>query len=130
MEPVAGRPARWSVRATGVASWLLPRGPARDRWRRELVAELYGLSPREQVRHTLGVVWCAPALRAAVTARDRVVGEPSVRRPLRCRLSLHRWRVASSEDGSYRFRRCARCRKEQTYDEPGHWLGGAGGTSG
>ncbi|QZY29955.1 hypothetical protein [Nocardioides coralli] len=37
---------------------------------------------------------------------------------IRCRLSLHRWRVASSDDGSYRFRRCVRCRKEQDYDEP------------
>ncbi len=130
MTDVERHPAWWAVRTTTVTLRLLPPGGARDRWRRELLAELYGLSPAEQARHTLGVIRCAPALRATITARDRVIKEDIMRKPIRCRLTMHHWRVASSDDGSSRFRRCGRCGKEQTYDDPGHWAGNIGQAAG
>jgi hypothetical protein len=126
MTGVPGRPAWWSVRSTRAALHVLPSGGDRDRWQRELVSELYGLTRAEQARHTVGVVRRVPALRAAVTARDRTTEEDVMRKSMRCRVSLHRWRVASSDDGSYRFRRCSRCGKERTYDDPGHWAGNVG----
>jgi hypothetical protein len=121
MISVEGRPAWWAAQATGAALHVLPRGSARDRWTRELLSELYGLSPAEQARHTLGVLRRAPALRAALTVRDRGTEASSAGKSIRCHVSLHRWRIASSEDGSYRFRRCSRCGKEQTWDPPPQW---------
>jgi hypothetical protein len=120
------RPSWWSMTATRAACHAIPSGPARDRWQRELVSELYGLSAREQARHTLGVFSRATALRAAVTDRDRIIEEVIMRKHLLCRLHLHKYKVASSEDGSNRFMRCRRCGKEDTSD-PGHWSGSLSG---
>jgi len=44
-----------------------------------------------------------------------------MKKPLRCHLHLHRWQPASSEDGSFRFRRCRGCGKEDTPDEGNDW---------
>jgi len=123
------RPSWWSMTATRAILHAIPSGAARRRWQDELVSELYGLSSREQARHTLGVITRATALRAAVTDRDRIIEEDIMRKHLLCRLHLHKYRVASSEDGSNRFMRCRRCGKEDTSMDPGHWAGsmGAGG---
>lgn len=110
---------------TRAALHAVPAGRARARWQQELVSELYGLSSRQQARHTVGVITRAPALRAAVTGRERIIEEDVMRKPLRCRLHLHRFRVASTEDGS-RFLRCRRCGKEETPIGPGHWAGSLG----
>ena len=83
-------PAWWSVAATRAAMHAVPAGPARTRWRRELVSELYGLGPAAQARHTVGVLVRAPALRAAVTSRDRVVEpaeEVAMSKPMKCHAS-------------------------------------------
>jgi len=119
------RPSWWSATATRAALHVIPPGPARARWQHELVSELYGLSPREQARHTLGVITRAPALRAAVTDRERIIEEDIMRKPLRCRLRLHKYLVASTEDGN-RFLRCRRCGKEDTTDLA-HWAAPMGG---
>jgi hypothetical protein len=123
------RPSWWSSTATRAALHTIPAGPVRQRWQDELVSELYGLSPREQARHTLGVITRAPSLRAAVTNRDRIIEEQIMRKPIRCRLHLHKFRVASTEDGT-RFLRCRRCGKEDDSVGRGHWAaplsGGAG----
>jgi hypothetical protein len=103
-----------------------PRDPARERWQQELVGELYGLTGYQQVRHTWGVVTRVSALRAAVTDRDRIVEEDIMRKPIRCRLHLHQFRLASTEDGS-RFLRCRRCGEEDPALGPGHWAGSLGG---
>jgi hypothetical protein len=124
----SARPAWWSVRLTRGALRAVPPGRARERWQQELVAELYGLSVREQARHTLGVITRAPSLRAAVTDRDRLIEEDVMRKPVRCRLSFHAFVVASTEDGS-RFLRCRRCGKEETSLGRGHWAGTLGGPS-
>jgi hypothetical protein len=126
MTRAEARPQWWSLTATRAAVRLVPRGGARDRWQQELVAELHGLSRVEQARHTIGVVTRAPALRAAVTARDRVAlpGEDIVRIPVSCKLHLHRWHTVSAEDGSGRFRQCRRCGKEDTNDGSANWFAG------
>jgi hypothetical protein len=120
------RPSWWSTTATRAALHVIPPGPARVRWQHELVSELYGLSSREQARHTLGVITRVPALRAAVTDRERIIEEDVMRKPVRCRLSFHQYRVASTEDGA-RFLRCRRCGREDTSLDPGHWAGSLGG---
>jgi len=119
------RPHWWSATATRAALHAIPSGPARTRWQHELVSELYGLSSREQARHTLGVITRAPALRAAVTDRERIIEEDIMRKSLRCRLHLHKYLVASTEDGN-RFLRCRRCGKEDTTDLA-HWSSSLGG---
>lgn len=120
------RPSWWSTTVTRAALHAIPAGPARTRWQNELVSELYGLSSREQARHTLGVITRAPALRAAVTDRDRIIEEDIMRKPVLCRLHLHKYKVASTEDGS-RFLRCRRCGKVDDSPGPGHWAASLGG---
>ena len=123
-----GRPAWGSVTVTVAALRLLPPGGARDRWRTELVSELWGLSRGEQLRHTLGVVTRAPALRAAIIARDRVVAEDVIRMPLRCRVGWHRWVTHSTSDGTSRYLRCRRCPKETDIPRPEDHIGMGGFT--
>jgi hypothetical protein len=113
----SGRPAWWSVTGTAAALRILPSGGARDRWRDELTAELWYLTRREQLRHTLGVLRRAPALRLAVTARDRIIGESVPRRPLRCRLGSHRWVTRYTSDGTSRYLTCSRCPKTTDFEQ-------------
>jgi hypothetical protein len=112
-----GRPAWWSVSTTRAAVHLVPPGGARERWRAELTAELWELTAAQQLRHTVGVLRRAPALRAAVTARDRVIKEDIMRKPLRCRLHWHTWVTHYSSDGTTRFLRCRRCPKEADIEQ-------------
>ena len=71
----------------------------RDRYRRELMAELR--DTRQAYRFAWRVLVRAPALRAAV--------QPALaHRPLQCRLHVHHFATLSTEDG-LRFRRCVRC---------------------
>lgn len=129
MNAARSSPQWWSVAATRAAVHTIPDGTARERWRRELLSELHGMDRAEQARHTWGVLSRAPALRAAVTSRDRVVDlaeEAAMSRPMKCRVGRHSWRTTSTEDGSGRFRVCRRCRKEEVPGEPGHWAGVSG----
>jgi rRNA maturation protein Nop10 len=50
-----------------------------------------------------------------------------MKKTLRCHLSLHSWRKMSNDDGSYRFRKCRRCGKEEAPQEPPHWSATGGG---
>ena len=124
-----GRPARWSTAITGAALRVLPAGTVRERWERELVAELYGLSRREQLRHTLGVVTRVAALRSAAMAVPDPTAVVVLHAPLRCVLRRHSWRVDTTEDG-HRYRRCRRCGKDDTSDpvRRGGWAPTVGGT--
>ena len=112
-----GRPAWWSVSTTRAALRLLPPGGARDRWRAELTGELWDLSRREQLHHTVGVLRRAPALRAAVTARDRVIKEDIMRRSIRCGLHWLTWVTTYSTDGTSRFLKCRRCPKTTDFEQ-------------
>jgi hypothetical protein len=115
----AMRAARfWPRHTIRVATWVLPRS-TRDRYRQEFLAELYGLGGTRQLRHAAAVLTRSWALRAAIntpsdaTAADmEIVFPPRRRRPLYCRLIRHYWVDLSSEDGSSRYRECARCGKE------------------
>src|SRR5919199_492618 len=111
-----GRPHRAAERVIELATLALPRGDIRRRYERELVAELYGLDGRQQVRHVLGVLVSTWSLRAAVTAEnytqlEESMGHVTTRRPLLCRLNLwHHWQGGSTEDGG-RYLYCSRCEK-------------------
>ncbi|MGY1619240.1 hypothetical protein ACI797_21075 [Geodermatophilus sp. SYSU D00691] len=91
---------------------MLPTRADRDRYYCELVAELYGTTPRDQLRFAVGVLSQAFALRAALGDPRQLLEEvpmPSFGRRFRCRvLRLHDWRLHSTEDGS-RYRSCAVC---------------------
>ena len=115
MNTAEGRPAWWSIGATRTALRLVPPGPARDRWTRELLAELWGLSRVEQLRHTGGLVSRVPALRAAVTSPDRVIVEDIMRKPLRCRFGWHHFDTQYSPDGTGRYLKCRRCSREEDF---------------
>lgn len=100
------RPRRWAVRAVEVATLLLPPGPVRRRYRHELVSELWGMSVRQQLSHSLSVLASAPSLHRALLDAGELEFPHS---PLWCRLHIHhRWHVSVTEDGE-RFRRCLAC---------------------
>ena len=113
------RPAGfWPRRTVQAATWVLP-GSTRERYRQEFVAELHGLDRTRQLRHAFRVFSRSGALRAAIntpseaTAADMEIVFPRRRRrSLYCRLIRHYWVDLSSEDGSSRYRECARCGKE------------------
>jgi hypothetical protein len=119
------RPAAFLPRHTvRLAAHLLPDSPARDRYRQEFVAELYGMRRGRQVRHALGVLSRSFALRRAVTgAPTSLASEVAVtalarKNPLRCRLNIrHKWQEQRNPEGQHYFR-CARCGKDR-YDMDG-----------
>lgn len=125
--------APWPSRVVVLASRALPGGRVRDRYRREFLAELYGMSRTRQTSHSLTVLSRVWSLRMAVTDTARLPGEDTEmstkpRIPLLCRLNLHHtWRTHSAEDGG-RFRRCTRCGKDKTGsgNGPGDWASGVG----
>jgi hypothetical protein len=93
---------------------VLPAGAVRERYRKELAAELHDLEPQRRLRHALGFVWSVWSLRRAVSGADPVV-EGAVQvfhAPLHCRLHLyHHYRLNSTEDG-HRYLRCRDCGKD------------------
>jgi hypothetical protein len=99
---------------------VLPRS-ARPRYGQEFIADLYGLSRREQAGYTIHVLaGCVPlrlAVRSAGSATSVQGGIEMTsrqRRPLRCRVNLHHdWHTESAEDGT-RYARCRRCGKDAT----------------
>jgi hypothetical protein len=99
-------PHRWAVAAVRTATDLLPPGPVRRRYREELVAELWGMSSRQQLGHSWSVLVSAPALHRALVEAGELEFPHS---PLWCRLRLHhRWHRVQAEDGTP-FRRCLAC---------------------
>jgi hypothetical protein len=119
--------------AVSVATRLLPAGAVRDRYQREFLAELHGMSDRDQVRHSIQLLLTAGLLRAAVVNAERsstLDALPVPRAPrvsLACRLHLyHRWRTQYTEDG-HRYKSCAKCGKDMPGAGPLDYLGGAGG---
>jgi hypothetical protein len=131
-------PGPWPSRAVRLAVRLLPAGPARERYRHEFIAELYGMPHSRQVRHVLGLLARSVALRSAVD-RDRQPSTLEVsmpvlppRAPLLCRTHLHhKWELTVNPDGDD-YLRCAACGKDR-YDvdrvQPGlgNFGGGIGG---
>jgi hypothetical protein len=106
----------------------------RERYGREIVAELHDVPPGQRFAYAVQILLHAPALRSAL-ARSRAPSTVRTRprRPLRCILRRHRWRLETTQDGG-RYERCAACGKDRYDGEPiadGSWMaagwGGGGG---
>ena len=109
------RPTRsgWPARLVRLAVLLLPRGPVRERYRLELLADLAFVDHRG--RFALQVVLRAPRLRRATfrPAAPSALEDLVTAKPFLCRTNLrHRWELAETSDGE-EFVRCAKCLKER-----------------
>jgi hypothetical protein len=97
-----------------IAVRVLPAGGARERYRREFLAELAACTRAAQLRFAAGVLTSVVALRAALAGSALLVGPvdppafPEPRRPWLCRLRLHRWMACQNPDGEF-YLRCRRC---------------------
>jgi hypothetical protein len=95
---------------------LLPKGVVRDRYRRELTADLTVLKPHQRLPFALRSLASAPALRRATSGASTAPGRDGIaepRKPFLCRTGLHhRWELAYTDDGK-EFVRCERCLKER-----------------
>ena len=104
----AGQPTWWASFAVRSASLPLP-SEHRYRYRQEFLAELYGMTPSEQLHHATGVLSRVWTLRVALNEPERLISkEATMAKPLRCRLRLHRWRIEKDYQGQ-RYRECVRC---------------------
>jgi hypothetical protein len=113
-------PAFWAVALVRLTAAGLPTGVIRDRYRDEFLADLHGMTRREQANYSTQVLAHAIPLRVAVRIgyrRSLVKGSDMVfrrSRPLLCRLNLrHHWHTESTEDGAL-YARCIRCGKDAT----------------
>ena len=89
------KPAAWSASpeadTEGSASLPLP-SEHRWRYRQEFLAELYGMTPAEQLHHAAGVLSRVWTLRVALAAPGRLTAkEATMAKPWRCRIGWHRW---------------------------------------
>ena len=108
----AGHPTWWASWVVRSASLPLPAGH-RARYRQEFLAELYGMSPAEQLHHASGVLSRAWTLRSALTEPDRLLRkEAAMAKPLRCRLRLHRWQRLRNPQGGWYYQ-CVKCGAQQ-----------------
>jgi hypothetical protein len=118
-------PNPWASRAIRLAVRVLPEGLARDRYRHEFLAELYGMSRPRQLRHAINLLIGSFALRAAVD-RERqpssleLVLPVTARKPLLCRLNLHhKWiRLSDSEDEGEDYLQCRGCGRVREFNTP------------
>jgi hypothetical protein len=97
--------------AVRVSTSVLPAGQVRDRYRQELVAELFELDRSRQLHFAAGVLSRAWLLRRAITEEDTMGVEHAhtKRVPLHCRLHLHHhYRQASTADGQV-YTQCEDC---------------------
>jgi hypothetical protein len=87
----AGNPSWWASWAVRSASAPLP-SEHRYRYRQEFLAELYGMTPSEQLHHATGVLSRVWTLRVALNEPARLKPkEAAMAKPWRCRLRIHRW---------------------------------------
>ncbi len=115
----AGEPtwlASWAVRSASVP---LP-SEHRYRYRQEFLAELYGMTPAEQLHHAAGVLSRVWTLRVALTEPARLMPkEAAMAKPWRCRLRLHRWQRLRNPQGGW-YRECRGCGKQRVSSGGGH----------
>jgi hypothetical protein len=108
----AGRPTWWASWAVRSASVPLPSAH-RYRYRQEFLAELYGMTPTEQLHHASGVLSRVWTLRIALSEPARLKPkEAAMAKPWRCRLRLHRWQRIRGPEGR-RYRECRDCGTQQ-----------------
>jgi hypothetical protein len=130
MNPTPGsdrnRPALWAATLVRVGAAALPRGIVRDRYRKEFLSDLHGMSRREQAAYSTRVLALVVPLRIAVRSSSQQSLEKGSdmvfhrRRPLLCRFNVHHdWHGESTPDGG-RYVRCTRCGKDATGPIPMH----------
>ena len=108
----AGRPKWWASLAVRSASLPLP---SEDRWRyrQEFLAELYGMTPAEQLQHATGVLSRIWTLRMALTEPARLTRkEAAMAKPWHCRIGKHRWQRLRNPEGGW-YRECRGCGKQR-----------------
>jgi hypothetical protein len=104
----AGTPRWWASWAVRSASLPLP-SEHRYRYRQEFLAELYGMTPSEQLRHASGVLSRVWTLRVALNEPARLMPkEAAMAKPWRCRVRLHRWQRIRNPQGGW-YRECLDC---------------------
>jgi hypothetical protein len=108
----AGPPTWWASWA--VCSAALALGAEhRFRYRQEFLAELYGMTPAEQLHHATGVLSRVWTLRVALTEPARLTSkEATMTTPWRCRLRLHRWQRLHNPQGGWYYE-CVKCGTQQ-----------------
>jgi hypothetical protein len=108
-----------------LAVWALPDGSVRDQYRHEFLAELYGMSSAQELRHASNLLARSIALcrrRSRPAALDPgpstlefVMPIPLPRKPLLCRLNVHhKWVRRFNPDGED-YLQCKAC-GEDLYD--------------
>ena len=117
----------WCCRVVELAACVLPT-EQRHRYALEFIAELYGMPRSQQIRHSVHVLSQAWALRAALAETGPAPTQEKIMtvetsRSIRCLLSFHRWRWASTEDGD-RYEHCVRCGRDKTEKVGGNFWGG------
>ena len=107
----AGNPSWWASWAVRSASVPLP-SEHRYRYRQEFLAELYGMTPSEQLHHATGVLSRVWTLRVALDEPARLKPkEAAMAKPWRCRLRIHRWQRLRNPQGGW-YRECLECGKQ------------------
>ena len=113
---------RWCCRVVELAARVLP-AEQRQRYALEFIAELYGMPRSQQFQHSAQVLAHAWALRSALYAAGSTITQEettmitSTRRPLKCRLGLHRWDERENPETKERYEICQRC--DSYRDRPG-----------
>lgn len=110
-------PARFAAGLVTVSLRALPPGELRRRYQQELLAELFVMPRARQLRYAVGVASTAWSLRTATAGYQPMEAPMAVvtpKKPLQCRLGMHRWQTTSTEDGGT-YRACSRCGK---YSDP------------
>jgi hypothetical protein len=108
----AGHPT-W-LASVVVRSASLPL-PSEHRWRyrQEFLAELYGMTPSEQLHHATGVLSRVWTLRVALTEPARLTREEAtMAKPWLCRIGKHRWQRLRNPEGGW-YRECRGCGKQR-----------------
>jgi hypothetical protein len=95
--------ANWTVRA---ATRPLPAGH-RGRYRQEFLAELYAMTPSQQLHHATRVISRVWTLRVALNEQERLLAkEAAMAKPWRCRMGRRRWQRLRNPEGRW-YRECA-----------------------
>ena len=83
------------------------------RYRQEFLAELYGMTPSEQLHHATGVLSRIWTLRVALNDPARLLPkEATMAKPWRCRIRLHRYQRLRNPEGGW-YRECRECGKQR-----------------
>jgi hypothetical protein len=108
----AGQPTWWASLVVRTAALPLP-SEHRCRYRQEFLAELYGMTRSERLRHCTGALSRVWTVRAALTEPARLMNkEAAMAKPWRCRVGLHRWQRIRNPEGGW-YRQCRECGKER-----------------